>query len=155
MKSVWRAFFALTVWLCAALLGSRLGLPVKLQTAAKTGAEFTEPNRSAGDALGNANALAGRLVAVDPWSLNRLAASSAEVKPVAGASTEAAVWRLAALGRRGKDGFAVLTTSGQTPLRLVVGNTLPDGDKIKAIHVDHIQLLSPRGHTRTLYLIEP
>jgi hypothetical protein len=48
-----------------------------------------------------------------------------------------------------------MTASGLAPLRLGVGDSLPDGGRVKAIHANRIEIRSPRGRPRTLYLTEP
>jgi hypothetical protein len=64
-------------------------------------------------------------------------------------------WRLSALVVRGADRYAVLTSGDAPPLTVKAGQVLPDGDRIKAVQVDRIEIQSPRGRLRTLYLIEP
>jgi hypothetical protein len=99
--------------------------------------------------------MASSIAATDPMGLARARppAPAAGTKPAPGADSVA--WRLAALVVRGNERFAVLTAKGEPPLRLRVGEALPDGDRIKAIHANRIEIRSPRGRPRTLYLNEP
>jgi hypothetical protein len=150
-----RALLALGLWAAAAGLGWWWRLPNTQPASTKPSAETVLTNAPAADPLLNAAAMAKRITAVDPLSLSRLAAAPPDLKPASTLSMESATWRLAALGVRGKESFAVLTAAGLPSLRLQVGDRLPDGDKIKAIHPNHIDVLSPRGRTRTLTLIEP
>jgi Type II secretion system protein C len=155
MNLAWRFLVALSLWVGAAVLGWWLRLPSRLPVPSQAAAEAILANADSGRTVTNAAATAQRVIAADPWSLSGLAPRPTDSRPATTTGAETALWRLAALGLRGKVGFAVLTAPGQTPLRLAVGDALPDGDKIKSIHADRIEVLSPRGRTRTLYLIEP
>lgn len=100
-------------------------------------------------------AMANRVAAADPMGLNRVPPGAPNGAVAAPPGVDNFVWRLAALVVRGAERYAVLTASGKPPLQLKVGETLPDGDRIKAIHADRIAIQSPRGRLRTLTLIEP
>jgi hypothetical protein len=156
MSLMLRGLLALALWAMVAALGWWWRLPNTSATPNKNAIETIMSQPAPAAPATGAAAMAKRIMAVDPLTLSRPAPSPLEAKPAAASAlAEGQSWRLAALGVRGKDGFAVLTSAGQTPLRLVVGNLLPDGDRIKAIHADRIVLISPRGRARTLYLIEP
>jgi hypothetical protein len=155
MTLIWRILLALGVWTAAAGLGWWWRLPATQVVQPQPSTETVMASVSATDPLLNAAAMAKRITLVDPLSLSRLTAPPADLKPTSTIALESATWRLAALGVRGKESFAVLTAVGLPSLRLQVGDRLPDGDKIKAIHPNHIDVLSPRGRTRTLTLIEP
>jgi hypothetical protein len=143
------------LWLAAGLLGWWWRLPDTGPTPIKTSSESVVAAAGITDPLVNAAAMARRIAATDPMALSRLAAPAPDPRPANVLAMESATWRLAALGVRGKDSFAVLTAPGLPSLRLQVGDRLPDGDRIKAIHPNHIDVLSPRGRSRTLTLIEP
>lgn len=99
--------------------------------------------------------MAARVVAADPMGLTRSAGAAIGTAPVALPDAGSITWRVAALVVRGSERFAVMTADNQPPLRLGVGDSLPDGDRIRAIHANRIDIQSPRGRPRTLYLIEP
>jgi hypothetical protein len=156
MRPVLRLLIAATVWACAAALGWLLHQPaalpssaIKPELAAATASTMTTPP--------SPQTMAARVAAADPMGLKRsMVAAFAALLPAAAPATSApANWRLAALVVRHSDRYAILTSGEQTPLSLRAGDLLPDGDRISAVHANHIEIKSPRGRLRTLYLIEP
>ena len=150
-----RMALALLVWLAAVAAGWWWHRPASTAVAAAPAAaassvaaeELTPPA---------APAMAHRLIALDPMGLTRgPAAAGATGVPATTAAATAPSWRLAALVVRGGERYAVLTAADQPSLTLRPGQLLPDGDRIKSIEAEHIQIQSPRGRLRTLYLIEP
>ncbi len=101
--------------------------------------------------------LASQVETADPMGLvwARPETPGAPAGAASATAGEGIEWRLAALVVRDTERFAVLTASGQAPLRLRAGENLPNGDRIKAIFPNRIQVQSPHGRTRTLYLTEP
>lgn len=99
--------------------------------------------------------LASQVAAADPMGLTWAKPEAPGATAAAASAAEGLEWRLAALVVRDTERYAVLTASGQTPLRLRAGEKLPNGDRIRAIYPNRIEIQSPRGRPRTLYLTEP
>lgn len=142
-------------WLAAAAAGwwwhePRESLAGRGPVAAQT---TTAPGQN--EAAPSPQSMAGRITAADPMGLKRAADTAAPNAQAAAPGAEAVIWRLAALVARGDERYAVLTAGDRPALKLRAGELLPDGDRIKSIQANRIEILSPRGHLRTLHLIEP
>ncbi len=154
MNRVLRIVLALACWIGAAAAGwwwhdpgqatSAIAGPPAL--ASVNAAEQTPPTPAS---------MASRVAAADPMGLSRATTAAPNTTASGTPGSESITWRLSALVLRGTARYAVMTTIGQPPLQLRAGENLPDGDRIKAIYVDRIDIQSPRGRLRTLYLIEP
>ena len=149
-----RIALALLCWLAAGIAGWWWHRPpLTVPFAGPAVANAAGPADHDGPPL--AKDLAARIAAADPMGLSRAPGAPVAGAPAAAPGTEATVWRLAALVVRGPERYAVLTSGAQPPLRLRAGEALPDGDRIKSIQANRIEIQSPRGRLRTLYLIEP
>lgn len=150
-----RALVALAVWCAAAAAGWWWKQPPLPAKAARVSAAAAPSAASQPRLLDTPDDSQARLIAsTDPLGLATPARPSASA-PGAAASAAMQVWSLAALIVRGPERYAVMTSPGQPPQKLIVGQTLPDGDKVHAIAPDHIELKSPRGRIRSLYLTQP
>lgn len=154
MNLALRLAVALLCWAGAAAAGWWWHRPGESPQAAGT-AVAAAGKAAVENAAPSPKAMASRVAAVDPMGLNRAPIAAPGTAATAPAGVDSITWRLAALVVRGAERYAVMTASGQTPLRLRAGEGLPDGDRIKAIHANRIDIQSPRGRLRTLYLIEP
>jgi Type II secretion system protein C len=156
MNGMLRLALAACLWLAAAALGWWLQQP---RAAAPPVVTMPSPAATAAtpDSETSPGTMAARINAVDPMGLrsSMVSALAATLTAAAPAAPAQASWRLAALVVRGPERYAVLTSGEQPALKLRVGELLPDGDRIKAVHANHIEIQSPRGRLRTLYLIEP
>ena len=105
----------------------------------------------------SAKAMAARIIGTDPMGLSRLSPVPVFSGPAAaaGPGADAVTWRVSALVVRGEEHYALLTAAGMAPLRVKAGDTLPDGDRVKSVMSNRIEIQSPRGRSRALYLIEP
>ncbi len=149
-----RVAIALLCWAGAGAAGWWWHRPDDAPHAASTVAAMA-PALAAQEAAASPQAMASSVAAADPMGLTRVPTPAATGRAASAPGADGIVWRLAALVVRGDERYAVLTTKGETPLRLRVGETLPDGDRIKAIHANRVEVQSPRGRPRTLYLNEP
>ncbi len=149
-----RVAIALLCWAGAAAAGWWWHRPADAPPAASA-VSAVAPASAAQGAAPSPQAMASSVAAADPMGLTRVPAAAATGGAAAAPGADSIVWRLAALVVRGNERYAVLTTQGEKPLRLRVGETLPDGDRIKAIHANRVEIQSPRGRPRTLYLNEP
>ncbi|MDE2367957.1 MAG: hypothetical protein KGN16_03215 [Burkholderiales bacterium] len=152
-----RALLALACWTAAAAAGWWWHRPPALATpAVPVSANDVSP--APDPRLHSPQAMAARVAAADPLGLKSAAPATMGLPGTPGPGTAPgaeSTWRLAALVVRDNESYAVLTSGSQVPLRLHVGDLLPDGDRIKSIQPGHIEIQSPRGLRRTLYLIEP
>lgn len=157
MSGLARILAAITLWAAAAALGWWWQQPEAMPAAAPPSPAASEglpslPGRSTDDAR------ARRVAAADPMGLGRMAAAAqqrTEGTAPGAALAEAVTWRVAALVVRGGERYAVLTATDQPPIRVAEGDRLPDGDRVKSIGSGRMQLQSPRGRLRTIYLTEP
>lgn len=94
-----------------------------------------------------------QLSAQDPFGLKRDGPQAAAAPQ--GAASDAIVWNFAALSVGRDQRSLVMTAAGQTPLLLKEGDKLPNGERIKSIHTNRVQLQDSRGRKRTIQLIEP
>lgn len=154
MNALARLATALLCWAAAAAAGWWWQHPGASAQAAPTPSAAASA-RAAPQAAPEPQAQARRIAAVDPMGLNRAELPAAGASPANAPGSDAIVWRLAALVVRDAERYAVLTAADQVPLRLRINDALPDGDRIKAIHANRIDIQSPRGRVRSLYMIEP
>jgi len=154
-----RIALALLCWAAAAAAGWWLHRPPTLATAA---APPVPASASAGAATETASPqrLAGRIARADPMGFGRMPAPAGlpglGLTGSAGAAPAGEVnWRLAAAVVRGQERYVVLTAAEQRPLQVKEGELLPDGDRVLKIDARSVQVRSPRGRLRTLYLSEP
>lgn len=149
-----RISLALLCWAAAAAAGWWWHHPGDAPKAASAPAVALDTS-AAIDEPASPQAMAKRVAAVDPMGLTRAPSVAAVDAAASAPGSDSITWVLAALVVRGGERYAVMTASGLEPLRLGVGDNLPDGGRIKAIHANHIEIRSPRGRLRTLYLTEP
>jgi hypothetical protein len=149
-----RIALALLCWAAAAAAGWWWHHPGDAPKAASTLTAAVDTS-AAIDEPPSPQAMAKRVATVDPMGLTRASSAGAVGAAASAPGSDNVTWVLAALVVRGAERYAVMTASGLAPLRLGVGDNLPDGGRIRAIHANRIEIRSPRGRPRTLYLIEP
>lgn len=145
---------ALACWMGAAAAGWWWHDPGQATPASAVAPAVTSVNAAA-HARPTPATMASRVAAADPMGLSRATIDAPSATATGKPGSESIIWRLSALVLRGAERYAVMTASGQPPLQLRPGDNLPDGDRIKAVHANRIDIQSPRGRLRTLYLIEP
>lgn len=154
MNRVARVAIALACWIGAAAAGWWLHRPDDTPRAARA-VSTTASAPVAAEAALSPRAMASSVAAADPLGLSRTPTAAPAGGAPASAAADSISWNVAALVVRGKERYVVLTSSGQQPLRVSVGQALPDGQRVKSIHADRIEIQSTSGRRRTLYLIEP
>ncbi len=154
MNRVLRIMLILLCWIGAAAAGWWWHDPSQIRQASAVVPAATSANVAEHAAPTPAD-MASHVAAADPMGLNRAALDAPNTAATGTPSSESITWRLSALVLRGAVRYAVMTASGQPSLQLSPGENLPDGDRIKAIHTNRIDIQSPRGRSRTLYLMEP
>ena len=151
-----RLLIALLCCSLAGALGWQLSRPATLAGHAAPTEAGEPPEQKALSSLDDDDTLSRRISAADPFGLTRNAPLTARPgAAAASAGGDLITWRLGALVVRGSERYLVLTAAGQKPLKLNVGDKLPDGDKVKAIEPNHAVIQGARGKTRTIYLTEP
>lgn len=88
---------------------------------------------------------------------NQAAAPQSGPSPPDQAGSTQIEWRFAALAVNPGRGerTLVITATGQAPLVLKEGDRLPNGERIRTLRRDQIELQDRRGRRRTIQLIEP
>ncbi len=155
MNSAARLLMALLCWALAGALGWHFSRPAVLAGRSAPSDTSAPPSQTTLSSLDDDDTLSRQIASADPFGLSRKTAIAALPGAAASASTDTIAWRLGALVVRDKERYLVLTAAGQPPLKLNVGDKLPDGDKVKAIEPTHAVIQGARGKTRTIYLTEP
>ncbi|WP_269631616.1 hypothetical protein [Pelomonas sp. BJYL3] len=156
MNIALRILIALLCCSLAGALGWQLGRPAALAGRAAPAEAGEALEQKVLGSLDDDDTLSRRISAADPFGLTRNAPLAAQPgAAAASAGGDLITWRLGALVVRGPERYLVLTAAGQKPLKLNVGDKLPDGDKVKAIEPTHAVIQGARGKTRTIYLTEP
>lgn len=89
----------------------------------------------------------------DPFGLRRETPIAAAAPQ--GAASDTVVWRFAALSVNKGQSQVLLMAPGEEPLLLKQGDKLPNGERIKSIYTDRLEIQDKRGRKRTIQLIEP
>lgn len=153
--TIWiRAAIALLACALSGAVGWWVQRPDPLaQTALSLSPPRLELPRHAGGSS-NDESTSKRVASQDPFGLSRSAPLNAAAAGTTSV-TGAIVWRFAALVVRGKERYLLMTANDQVPLKVAVGEKLPDGSRVKAIKADHAEIQGPRGPIRKIYLTEP
>ena len=156
MRQVARVLGLLLVWCVAAAAGWWWHRPSDVSKIT-TAPAVSNASISADAATPSAKVMAARIIETDAMGLSRSSLTAVLSAPAAaaGLAADAVTWRVSALVVRGEEHYALLTAAGLTPLRVKAGDTLPDGDRVKSVLSNRIEIQSPRGRLRALYLIEP
>lgn len=154
MSWPWRIALALVCWAAAGAAGWWWHSSAERRGAKPLAAVESQAPAAAREAAPPGR-MAGDVEAADPMGLTWVKPETPGAAAAAASAAEGIEWRLAALVVRDTERFAVLTATGQPPLRLRAGEKMPNGDRIKAIFANRVQVQSPHGRTRTLYLTEP
>ncbi|TDP71421.1 hypothetical protein [Roseateles toxinivorans] len=126
--------------------------PASVQAATPLNQPRLEPPARGSAAVHDEN-MSKRVASRDPFGLARTVPLNAAAAVTT--SGNAIVWRFAALVVRGNERYLLMTAADQMPLKVGVGEKLPDGSRVKAIKADHAEIQGPRGPTRKIYLTEP
>lgn len=155
VQAFWRTATALLAWAISFALGWWWHAPhASSDTRPRTSAQGT-PLPAITHADLSKDPLWSQISSQDPFGLKREAPLAAGAAAPSAPASDAIVWRFAALTENRGQRNLLLTAPEQQPLLLKEGDKLPNGERIKSIDSDRIQLQDARGRKRTIQLIEP
>lgn len=150
-----RLVSAVLVWGACAVLGWWWHTPNSKAVDSTRASTHEDASMPATAADLSQDPLWSQISAKDPFGLKREGPNAAAAAPASVAASDTIVWRFAALTVNRGQRTLLLTAVDQAPLLLKEGDKLPNGERVKSIQADRVQLQDARGRKRTIQLIEP